>query len=59
VLRNLRVATRARERQTVAADELESVLVRHARAAGATWEQIADALGIKKQNAWRKYRELV
>ncbi|NED98301.1 hypothetical protein G1H11_23655 [Phytoactinopolyspora alkaliphila] len=33
----------------------ESVLVRRARVSGASWTQIAEALGVSKQSAHRKY----
>jgi len=32
--------------------------IRAARAAGATWAQIGEALGIRKQTAWERYRKL-
>ena len=39
-------------------DEAERELreaVRAARADGATWEEIGDALGVKKQTAWERF----
>lgn len=32
-------------------------LVRRLREDGTTWQEIADALGVSRQAAWRKYRE--
>jgi len=32
--------------------------IRAARAAGASWTQIGEALGISKQSAWERYRKL-
>lgn len=37
-----------------AAAELEEA-VRLARAAGATWQQVADACGMTKQSAWQRW----
>jgi DNA invertase Pin-like site-specific DNA recombinase len=37
-------------------ERLEAVLVRRARNQGATWERIADALGVSKQAVHKKYR---
>lgn len=32
-------------------------LVKRLREDGTTWQEIADALGVSRQAAWRKYRE--
>jgi hypothetical protein len=32
--------------------------VRHARAAGASWQQVGSALGITRQSAWERFRHL-
>lgn len=32
--------------------------IREARRSGATWEQIGQSLGIKKQTAWERFRAL-
>lgn len=37
-------------------ERLEAVLVRRARNQGATWERIAEALGVSKQAVHKKYR---
>ncbi|MFD6096518.1 helix-turn-helix domain-containing protein [Nocardiopsis flavescens] len=37
-------------------ERLETVLVRRARNRGATWERIAEALGVSKQAVHKKYR---
>ncbi|MFI7699276.1 helix-turn-helix domain-containing protein [Nonomuraea sp. NPDC049480] len=36
-------------------EELEAVHVSNARAQGWSWEQIADALGVRRQTAHRKH----
>jgi hypothetical protein len=36
----------------------QDVLVARARAAGATWTQVADALGVTPQAAHKRYRDL-
>ncbi|WP_157246470.1 helix-turn-helix domain-containing protein [Nonomuraea typhae] len=36
-------------------EELEAVHVTNARASGWSWEQIADALGVRRQTAHRKH----
>lgn len=36
-------------------ERMEAVLVRRARVAGASWAQIAEALGVTKQSAHRKF----
>lgn len=36
-------------------EELEAVHVTNARAQGWSWEQIADALGVRRQSAHRKH----
>jgi hypothetical protein len=36
-------------------EELEAVHVSNARAQGWSWEQIADALGVRRQSAHRKH----
>ncbi|WP_049562537.1 hypothetical protein [Nonomuraea sp. SBT364] len=36
-------------------EELEAVHVSNARAQGWSWEQVADALGVKRQSAHRKH----
>lgn len=38
-------------------DQVRSDLVREARANGATWEQVAQALGMTKQSAWEFFTE--
>lgn len=37
-------------------DGLEEQLVAEARSAGATWQQVADSLGVARQTAWGKYQ---
>ncbi len=39
-------------------DELETRLVRTARERGVSWSEIAAPLGITRQTAWEKWREL-
>jgi hypothetical protein len=44
-----------------AIDQLEATLasaVGEARANGATWEDVAGALGVARQSAWRRFREV-
>ncbi|MEU4575898.1 helix-turn-helix domain-containing protein [Nonomuraea sp. ATR24] len=36
-------------------EELEAMHVSNARAQGWSWEQVADALGVKRQSAHRKH----
>ncbi|MER6948848.1 helix-turn-helix domain-containing protein [Nonomuraea sp. NPDC000554] len=40
-------------------EELEATHVSNARAQGWSWEQIADALGVKRQSAHRKHARRV
>jgi biotin operon repressor len=49
-LRRAQLAQEARHR----VDEY----VRHARAAGASWQQVGSALGITRQSAWERFRHL-
>ena len=39
-------------------DELEVRMVRTARAGGVSWTEIATPLGISRQTAWEKWRDL-
>lgn len=39
-------------------DEDRDEMIRAARAAGASWEKIGDAMGVSKQAAWERYRHL-
>lgn len=39
-------------------DTTELRTVREARAAGVTWTEIATALGVTRQSAWERFREL-
>lgn len=39
-------------------DADREAMVRAARDAGASWTQIGQALGISKQSAWERYRNL-
>jgi hypothetical protein len=39
-------------------DRLEYSVIQLLRAAGATWEQIGDELGISRQHAQRRYGQL-
>jgi len=39
-------------------DTTELATVREARAAGVTWTEIATALGVTRQSAWERFREL-
>jgi hypothetical protein len=39
-------------------DELETRLVRTAREGGVTWSEIAAPLGITRQTAWERWRDL-
>lgn len=41
---------------TIDADR--AALVREARAQGATWEQVGEALGVTKQSAWEQFRKM-
>lgn len=48
----------ARDNAATAADDADydlRVAVRHARDAGATWEEIGDALGVTKQAAFQRF----
>lgn len=43
-----------------AIDQLEDALavaVADARASGATWDDVASALGVARQSAWRRFKE--
>ena len=44
-------------RVTAALDKLTRESVRRARAAGHSWTQIGEALGVTKQTAWERYSE--
>jgi hypothetical protein len=48
-------ALRELARTEVELDELRRQQVAAARAAGATWEQVGEALGISRQSAWEHY----
>ena len=48
-------ALRALARTEAELDELRRKQVAAARAAGATWEQVGEALGISRQSAWEYY----
>lgn len=48
-------ALRVLTRTEVELDELRRQQVAAARAAGATWEQVGDALGVSRQSAWEYY----
>lgn len=41
-----------------ALDADREALVRAARASGASWTQIADALDVTKQSAWERYKDI-
>lgn len=49
-------ALRAAAQLTSEVERVQAALVRRARNEGATWEQIAAALGVTKQAVHRKYR---
>lgn len=44
----------ARDRARAAERELREA-VKAARTAGATWQRVADALGVAKQTAWERF----
>ena len=48
-------ALRELARTEAALDELRRQQVAAARAAGATWEQVGEALGVSRQSAWEYY----
>lgn len=48
-----RIATHERRRALASTALIGTV--RQARAAGATWQQIADALGMSRQAAWERF----
>ncbi len=48
-------ALRALARTAAELDELRRQQVAAARAAGATWEQVGEALGMSRQSAWESY----
>lgn len=48
-------ALRALARTEVELDELRRQQVAAARDAGATWEQVGEALGMSRQSAWEYY----
>jgi uncharacterized NAD(P)/FAD-binding protein YdhS len=48
-------ALRALTRTEAELDELRRKQVAAARDAGATWEQVGDALGMSRQSAWEYY----
>lgn len=39
-------------------DANRAALIREARASGATWTQVGEALGMSKQAAWERFRQL-
>src|SRR4051812_15480952 len=39
-------------------DAVESAAVKAARAQGASWQEIADAVGTTRQSAWEKWKEV-
>lgn len=47
------VASLKRELETV-----EAITVKNARLDGATWQDIATILGVTRQSAWNKYRNV-
>ena len=49
------VALRVLAASEVEIDRIRRDRVRAARAAGASWQQIGDALGISRQSAWEGY----
>jgi hypothetical protein len=49
------VALRVLADSEVEIDRIRRDRVRAARAAGASWQQIGDALGISRQSAWESY----
>lgn len=51
-----RVETVRRQREAL--NRIEAFRVRAARADGASWAEIGEALGISKQSAWKRFGQL-